>query len=92
MLNKLLKRFVNALDSNKKWADLVITCIALIWALSICIFLLLGGSWIITCGLIKLITLCFGWTFYWGISTGIWIIIFVLRLSINGFIDKIKGD
>lgn len=31
-------------------------------------------SWAITCGLIKLITLCFGWTFSWSIATGIWMI------------------
>ena len=33
-----------------------------------------GSSWIITCGIIKLITLCFGWTFKWSIATGIWLI------------------
>lgn len=31
-------------------------------------------SWIVTCGIIKLITLCFGWTFKWSIATGIWLI------------------
>lgn len=33
---------------------------------------LYGVSWIVTCGIIKLITLCFGWTFKWSIATGIW--------------------
>lgn len=28
--------------------------------------LLYGFSWIVTCGIIKLITLCFGWTFKWN--------------------------
>ena len=32
-------------------------------------------SWAIACGLIYLITLCFGWTFKWSIATGIWLII-----------------
>ena len=32
-------------------------------------------SWLATCGLIKLITLCFGWTFSWLIATGIWLIL-----------------
>ena len=32
-------------------------------------------SWIATCGIIKLITMCFGWTFSWPIATGIWLII-----------------
>lgn len=36
-------------------------------------------SWIITCGLIKLITLCFGWTFSWGTATGIWLIICIAK-------------
>lgn len=31
-------------------------------------------SWIITCGIVKLITLCFGWTFRWSIATGIWLL------------------
>ena len=31
-------------------------------------------SWILTCGVIKLITMCFGWTFTWKVSTGIWLI------------------
>lgn len=30
-----------------------------------------GISWIVTCGIIKLITLCFGLTFKWSIATGI---------------------
>ena len=34
----------------------------------------LGISWIATCGLIKLITMCFGWTFSWPIATGVWLI------------------
>ena len=41
------------------------------------IILIVGGyalSWIVTCGLIKLITMCFGWTFSWGIATGGWLI------------------
>lgn len=37
-------------------------------------------SWIITCGVIKLITLCFGWTFSWPIATGIWLIICTIKL------------
>lgn len=36
-------------------------------------------SWIITCGLIKLVTLCFGWTFSWSIATGIWIMLCILK-------------
>lgn len=35
-------------------------------------------SRIATCGLIKLITLCFGWAFSWAIATGIWIVLVIL--------------
>lgn len=40
-------------------------------------------SWIITCGIIKLITLCFGLTFKWSIATGIWLIMIILRSIFN---------
>lgn len=38
-----------------------------------------GLSWIVTCGIIKLITLCFGWSFKWSIATGIWLVICILK-------------
>ena len=38
------------------------------------LILVYGISWIATCGIIKLITICFGWTFKWHIATGIWLI------------------
>lgn len=38
-----------------------------------------GVSWIATCGIIKLITMCFGLTFKWSIATGIWLVILILR-------------
>lgn len=37
----------------------------------------IGVSWGVTCGLVKLITMCFGWEFSWGASTGVWLL-FVL--------------
>lgn len=37
----------------------------------------IGVSWGVTCGLVKLITMCFGWEFSWGVSTGVWLL-FVL--------------
>jgi len=36
-------------------------------------------SWIVTCGIIKLITLCFGLTFKWSIATGIWLVLCLLE-------------
>ena len=55
--------------------------------LAIVMYLIFCGiSWIITCGLYKLITLCFGWTFSWGIATGGWLIAYLLRCLFS------KGD
>ena len=36
-------------------------------------------SWIITCGVIKLVTLCFGWEYSWGMATGVWLIMFLIK-------------
>lgn len=36
-------------------------------------------SWIVTCGIIKLITMCFGLVFSWGMATGIWLIWILLK-------------
>lgn len=41
--------------------------------------LALAFSWIVTCGIIKLITLCFGVAFSWLIATGIWLVFLLLR-------------
>lgn len=38
-----------------------------------------GLSWIVTCGIIKLITLCFGLAFKWSIATGIWLVICLVK-------------
>lgn len=46
----------------------------------ILLLILCGGiSWIITCGIIKLITMCLGLEFSWAISTGIWLVILILK-------------
>ena len=37
-------------------------------------------SWIVICGIVKLITICFGWTFSWPIATGIWLVMILLRM------------
>jgi len=52
------------------------------------LILIYGLSWIITCGIIKLITLCFGWTFKWGIATGIWLVTCLLRSIFNVTVNK----
>lgn len=40
----------------------------------------LGLSWLMICGFVKLITLCFGWSFSWLVATGIWLLIFMFNL------------
>lgn len=40
---------------------------------------ILGVSWIATCGIIKLITMCFGLSFSWAIATGVWLIMCLAR-------------
>jgi hypothetical protein len=47
----------------------------------ISLFLDCGIAWLVTCGIIKLITLCFGLSFKWGIATGVWLIILFLKLT-----------
>ena len=38
-----------------------------------------GFTWIATCGLIKLVTMCFGWTFKWPVATGVWLILCIAK-------------
>lgn len=45
----------------------------------IALLLVYGISWLVTCGVIKLITICFGLTFTWPIATGIWLILLLLE-------------
>lgn len=47
-----------------------------------------GISWIVTCGIIYLITLCFGWTFKWSIATGIWLVLCILKSIFNVTVNK----
>lgn len=46
--------------------------------------LTLGLSWIVTCGLVYLVTLCFGLTFSWGVATGVWAIMLLLKAIFGG--------
>lgn len=48
--------------------------------ISIAILIGLGAiSWLITCGLFYLITLCFSLEFSWLTATGVWLIMVLLR-------------
>lgn len=60
---------------NKKTKDTGIrVLVALIVATLLC-----SVSWILTCGVVKLITMCFGLTFKWSVATGIWLLMALLR-------------
>lgn len=72
MLKKLKKNVSNIAEGG----------IAVLLVLAI-VVIAFGLSWIITCGIIKLITLCFGWTFNWGIATGIWFMMMLLKKVFN---------
>ncbi len=54
----------------------------------ILIVLAYGASWIATCGIIKLITMCFGLTFKWSIATGIWLIMCLAKTVFNITVKK----
>ena len=49
-----------------------------------------GLSWIVTCGVIKLITMCFGLTFKWSIATGIWLILCLLGVHLMRLLKSNK--
>lgn len=49
----------------------------------ICFLILAAISWLITVGLVKLVTLCFGWAFSWLIATGIWLLFILIRTCIK---------
>ena len=57
-------------------------------AIGLGLILLYALSWIVTVGIVKLITLCFGWTFSWGMATGVWLIIIILKSIFNITVKK----
>lgn len=61
-----------------------IVAVVVILLLAVCY----GISWIVTCGIIKLITMCFGWKFSWAIATGFWLIICILKSIFNVTVKK----
>ena len=40
-------------------------------------------SWLLTCGIVYLISLCFGFIFSWVAGTGVWLILVLLCLIIK---------
>ena len=58
-------------------SDILEMIIAVIVAMAI--------SWGIVVGIIKLITLCFGWEFSLPVATGIWLIMMLAKMVFSGF-------
>lgn len=52
--------------------------LALFLALII-MLLVLALSWIVTCGIVYLICLCFNLTFSWLVASGIWLLALLLK-------------
>lgn len=54
--------------------------------LDILLFLVIAAlNWLLTCGIIYLITLCFGWGFSLAIATGIWLVLVLIGKRIQYF-------
>lgn len=54
--------------------------------LNILLFLVIAAlNWLLTCGIIYLITLCFGWSFSLAIATGIWLVLVLIGKRIQYF-------
>lgn len=69
-------------------ASVIASVIASMIAGAIVLLFVFGLSWIITCIIVKLITLCLGFSFKWYIATGIWLIICVLNILFHIIIKK----
>ena len=67
--------------SNKRKVSAVIVAILIL-------IISYGLSWVITCGIIKLITLCFGFTFSRAIATGIWLILCLLSATFKTTVKR----
>ena len=48
----------------------------------VAVFMMIVGEaldWLVACGIIKLITVCFSWNFSWLVATGIWLVSLFVR-------------
>lgn len=64
---------------KRKIAEYTVGTISAILILALCY----GISWIITCGIFYLITLCFGLEFSWLTATGVWLVTILLKSIFN---------
>ena len=74
------KRFEHAFSIPAKKVKRAGTAFGVIMA--VIVYLAVAAiSWIFSCGIIKLITLCFGWEFSWAWATGIWLVLYLLKTA-----------
>lgn len=59
--------------------------ISIILFLALCVI-----SYLITCGLVYLICLCFSLTFTWKIATGVWLLMWLLKGVFNITVNNKK--
>ena len=65
-------------DKQKKFFN-KITLGRVGWAIAAAMVIIYSVSWIVTCGIIKLITLFLGLEFSWLVATVIWLVISLIR-------------
>lgn len=52
------------------------------------VILVLVVNWIVSLGLVWLISWCFGWSFSWKVATGVWMVVLLLHGVFKIKIDK----
>lgn len=40
-------------------------------------------SWLVTCGVVKVLSMCFSFAYSWKLATGIWLVCLMLRWIIS---------
>ena len=50
--------------------------------------LVLVVNWIVSLGLVWLISWCFGWSFSWKVATGVWMVVLILHGAFKIKIEK----
>lgn len=74
---------------NNFWEKVVIATKIVLGSILV-VAAILVISWLPTCGIIKLITMCFGLEFKWSVATGIWIILCLLEALFFACAERIS--
>ena len=49
----------------------------------IIVIVLTALSWLVTCGVVKVLSMCFSFAYSWKLATGIWLVCLMLRWIIS---------